>query len=1724
MIGRPVQGERGKMDRRGRRLKQTALAWGLCLFLTLPPVSRLHAAMQMEIVFPGYTNRTETLTNFPVLLTLSNNVHGSGFNYDSFLRADGYDLRFSTNIIDTAFLDYEIELWDTNGTSYVWVKIPELNPDGAGSIRASWGLDSEQPPCATNGATWENGYHSVWHMGQGNGIRPDSAGSFDGTVDPENVNSTSDGKIGPADVFTGTASGTDAVGGINCGNVSVTGSQTIEMWVRAANRSQRRNPVNKAYGGEGTITFETDGRANYYYGTAGIDGNPYQANTAPAGSLIVDEWLHMVHMRKLTAPTVMRWYINGVEVSAITPGYSSAGAGSNPFLIGKGYTYCFNGIMDEVRISSTDRSADWVWACWLNQASNTVFCNYRAMEYQNQLHIRNRQVTNVTSTSASFNGWLIYPGGSDATVSVLWGEENKGRTWAWANTNQWPAGAWGQDTYPATNITGLATDRTYYYTFAAFNATTNMVADTPVSFITGEVVAEATDNTAQYRGNNGAFTVTRPATATDEALTVYYTMSGTASNGADYAFLPGSITIPAGADSATISLNPLPDADTTSETAILTIAPGTYPVGTPAAATITIQPADSTVMFWIGAIDQNWSVAGNWLNTLGISATPDAGNTVVFYSEHNGASIVDSNFNGEVGAIMIDHGYTNTITQNRDLRALDSFDLLDGMWTYTTETEASLTVDGNMTVSSIIECPRSSVEGMGTGRVFTVGGNLTITTNGVFDAQGKGFNPGNHNGEYNPLAGPGQGIRSILTGPRRGSGGGHGGRGGYCTDTGANKPGGSTYGSLSHPLSLGSGGGGGDYNPQVSYGGGAIALLVAGDVECNGLINANAAAEYNNWGGGGSGGSIFISCGELQGAGVIHANGGDVTTQYPGGGGGGRIAIHYTAMPFSGTVSAFGGRGVERGAAGTVYLKSSDMEQGMLLIDNNNYSSSALTDISTNTTDTTAGNVLIRNNCRLSVSSGQTLTVTESWTNNGAFVHQPDSTVILASTNEATITGNNTFENLTCTNSGKRIVFEAGNITSVSNILTMTGSAGQPVILDSSAEAEWFLRLDEKNHEIRHVNVRYSNAGGGAPAVAFDSVDSGDNVNWVFASEGNTNTWIGTVDSDWTRNENWDLGRPAIHTDSVVISADGSFFPMLDFNKRLASLKILPNASMSLGGFDLTVEGATLVQGTLTATGLETLKFMDTLDFSGGAFTQADSTVVIGGNAAQSVTSGGIRFHTLLITNTAAEVVFEDATSADVIENQAAIARFKGTVTADIFNNNPGSLWFEDNLAADWFNCRNGPAQITFNAGSIYSITNMHLYGSEGNLITLRSSTPGNAWLLNAVNCRYVSYVDARDSNADGGTPVKAFNSIDSGNNTAWTFIAPGVSLTWNGSVSSDFNNSANWSPAGAPGPGSVMLIDGYCPVAPVISEAITVSNMFIGGPLPTALTINAPLTVNGDLAILQGSEINHTRNTDVILYRLEINISGDLLVDGLLNADGKGYAPGTGPEPGVPSVNNTPRRGSGGGHGGQGGACTDSVEPKPGGSTYGSITNPVTMGSGGGWGHYDPQLSYGGGAIKVVVDGDILCDGMITAGGATNRNYYGGGGAGGSILLSCGDLKGTGFVRVNGGDANTQYAGGGGGGRIALYCNTDTFDGMITAFGGNGKYKGAAGTVYLKTEEQDYGTLVIDNNNQSTTAETLISSNVIDAVAGDVLLRNQGRLVNNLKITGTHRGYKILN
>ncbi len=102
-------------------------------------------------------------------------------------------------------------------------------------------------------------------------------------------------------------------------------------------------------------------------------------------------------------------------------------------------------------------------------------------------------------------------------------------------------------------------------------------------------------NAAEVGPDTGAFRVYRSGGNLNLPLTVYYTLSGTATNGTDYQTLPGWVQIPGGATWANVTVAPIADTECEGqETVVLTLVPyAYYDVGTPSSATVTIADLDS---------------------------------------------------------------------------------------------------------------------------------------------------------------------------------------------------------------------------------------------------------------------------------------------------------------------------------------------------------------------------------------------------------------------------------------------------------------------------------------------------------------------------------------------------------------------------------------------------------------------------------------------------------------------------------------------------------------------------------------------------------------------------------------------------------------------------------------------------------------------------------------------------------------------------------------------------------------------------------------------------------------------------------------------------------------------------------------------------------------------------------------------------------------------------
>ena len=257
-------------------------------------------------------------------------------------------------------------------------------------------------------------------------------------------------------------------------------------------------------------------------------------------------------------------------------------------------------------------------------------------------------------------------------------------------------------------------------------------------------------------------------------------------------------------------------------------------------------------------------------------------------------------------------------------------------------------------------------------------------------------------------------------------------------------------------------------------------------------------------------------------------------------------------------------------------------------------------------------------------------------------------------------------------------------------------------------------------------------------------------------------------------------------------------------------------------------------------------------------------------------------------------------------------------------------------------------------------------------------------------------------------------------------------------------------------------------------------------------------LTIDGahtfaNLVLLNGATLTHSPTTATKVNKLEVTVTGTIQVDATSKIDvsGRGFLGGN--APGNPLGTRGMTLGfqagsfgaSGGSYGGLGGGSSNNI--------YGDFRDPNDAGSGGGTGSSFAGGS--GGGLGRIIAQTLNLDGSIFANGDGGGCCDAGGGSGGGIRVDVGTLRGVGQIRANGqeGKGRVNIGGGGGsGGRIGVYYQVISgFDlSKIGAFGGlgaGGLPNGAAGTVYLQGPGRESGELIVDNNNLSAVATTIV-------------------------------------
>lgn len=274
-----------------------------------------------------------------------------------------------------------------NNADGLWQTIEvDTLTDSTGSVRIHFVFESgsigDEVYVTKPQLEFKRGHSTPFVNGIRKGIIKDTSGQGNNAVlDANTPTWVSDSKIGSGcyEFFNNV---------INCGkNPVLTKDQTIAMWLYPHDFSLRRNPYNKNYGGEGTITQETSGTLNYYYGTNGGNGKPYQGFNSNA-ELNLNQWNHVALVRDLTKNNQIKWYINGVKTAEINAQYLESAVSNDDLIIGDGYTSPYNGKIDDLQLYATALSDEDVKELYSQRASIDSIGNF----YINKLQYKDNNL------------------------------------------------------------------------------------------------------------------------------------------------------------------------------------------------------------------------------------------------------------------------------------------------------------------------------------------------------------------------------------------------------------------------------------------------------------------------------------------------------------------------------------------------------------------------------------------------------------------------------------------------------------------------------------------------------------------------------------------------------------------------------------------------------------------------------------------------------------------------------------------------------------------------------------------------------------------------------------------------------------------------------------------------------------------------------------------------------------------------------------------------------------------------------------------------------------------------------------------------------------------------------------------------------------------------------------------------------------------------------------
>lgn len=322
------------------------------------------------------------LSNFTVLVNVTDAELKHTSSGGMVGKTDGSDILFTASDGITK-LSHEIEKYDgTAGQLIAWVKVPTLSATANTKLLLYYGnaaaSDQQDKP-----GSWDSNTKGTWHLkenptGTAPQMKDSTSSAYNGTSGGSQVAGDSQaGKIANALNFDGSNDVVDAGSAANINNL--TNNFTVSAWVKPAALSgvQRvigssRTTTNNGwgFGPNGTdLRFTTYLVKDYDLASVGLATNTWQKIDAVMSSNNVT------------------FYVNGVNKGTVTHTTGGNASTDDNLLIGNS-TFTgssnpaeqFNGLIDELKVSNTPRSAGWITTEYNNQNSPGTFSTIGAVQ------------------------------------------------------------------------------------------------------------------------------------------------------------------------------------------------------------------------------------------------------------------------------------------------------------------------------------------------------------------------------------------------------------------------------------------------------------------------------------------------------------------------------------------------------------------------------------------------------------------------------------------------------------------------------------------------------------------------------------------------------------------------------------------------------------------------------------------------------------------------------------------------------------------------------------------------------------------------------------------------------------------------------------------------------------------------------------------------------------------------------------------------------------------------------------------------------------------------------------------------------------------------------------------------------------------------------------------------------------------------------------------------